>query len=194
MCAISCGRSPSWRGRPPGPSSCSSSATPELGAIRQLATELGIADRVLCVGRRPPATLRHYYSAGDVTVTTPWYEPYGLTPLEAMACGRPVIGAQVGGIAFTILDGETGFLVPPNDPTALAARLRCLLDRPALRGEFGAAARRRVEREFTWALTAARTAELLAGCAVSRPPGLEGRAGPLPAGARYLAESTTLDG
>lgn len=138
--------------------------TPEIGAIRQLATELGVADRVLCVGMRQPAVLRYYYGAGDVTVTTPWYEPFGLTPLEAMACGCPVIGAQVGGIAFTVLDGSTGFLVPPRNPDALAARLRCLLDRPALRDEFGAAARRRVEREFTWTLTANRTADLLAGC------------------------------
>ena len=165
-------------------------ATPEIGAIQQLAAELGIADRVLCVGRRPVATLRDYYGAGDVAVTTPWYEPYGLTPLEAMACGRPVVGAQVGGIAFTVLDGETGFLVPPRDPAALAARLRCLLDRPALCDELGAAGRRRVEREFTWALTAERTVEVIAGCADARPgAGRAGRERPVPARSRYLGES-----
>lgn len=151
-------------------------ATPEIGAIRQLAAELGVADRVLCVGMRQPAVLRYYYGAGDVAVTTPWYEPFGLTPLEAMACGCPVIGAQVGGVAFTVLDGLTGFLVPPRDPDALAARLRCLLDRPALRDEFGAAARQRVEREFTWTLTAGRTAELIAGCIpCARRPGSDRR-------------------
>ena len=138
--------------------------TSEIGVIQQLAAELGVADRVLCVGMRQPAALRYYYGAGDVAVTTPWYEPFGLTPLEAMACGCPVIGAQVGGIAYTVLDGLTGFLVPPRNPDALAARLRCLLDRPALRDQFGAAARQRVEREFTWTLTASRTASLLADC------------------------------
>ena len=139
-------------------------ATPEIGAVRQLAAELGVADRVICVGMRQASELRHYYGAGDVAVTTPWYEPFGLTPLEAMACGRPVIGAQVGGIASTVLDGVTGFLVPPRDPAALAARLCCLRDRPRLSDALGAAARRHVERDFTWATTAGRTAALLADC------------------------------
>jgi len=86
-------------------------ATPEIGELQKLAAELGIADRVRFIGSRPPNELRYYYSAGDVAVTTPWYEPFGLTPLEAMACGRPVIGSAVGGITYTIKDGETGFLV-----------------------------------------------------------------------------------
>lgn len=166
-------------------------ATPEIGAIRQLAAALGVADRVICVGMRQPSALRHYYGAGDVAVTTPWYEPFGLTPLEAMSCGRPVIGAQVGGIASTVLDGATGFLVPPREPEALAARLRCLRDRPALRDDLGAAARERVEQEFTWALTAGRTADLIAACARECPrPGVPGHPSPLDAGRRWLPSAT----
>lgn len=154
-------------------------ATPEIGVIRRLAAELGVADRVFCVGMRQHEALRHYYAAGDVAVTTPWYEPFGLTPLEAMACGRPVIGAQVGGIAFTILDGATGFLVPPRDPGMLAARLRCLHDRPALRDEFGVAARRRVEQEFSWTVAAGRTADLIeAGIAGFARRGVAGQERP----------------
>ena len=98
--------------------------------------------------------------AGDVAVTTPWYEPGGLTPLEAMACGRPVIGSAVGGITYTIADGVTGALVPPRDPAALAAQFAVLLGDPALRQRMGHAALRRVEREFTWPLVAKRTAAL----------------------------------
>jgi len=135
-------------------------ATPEIGALQRLAAELGVADRVIFTGQRQPSELRDYYGAGDVAVTTPWYEPYGLTPLEAMACGRPVIGAAVGGITFTVLDGVTGFLVPPRDPAALAARLAQVLTQPALAARLGRAARARMEREFTWPIAALRTAAL----------------------------------
>jgi D-inositol-3-phosphate glycosyltransferase len=135
-------------------------ATPEIGALQALAAELGIADRLHFTGQRQPDVLRCYYSAGDVVVTTPWYEPYGLTPLEAMACGRPVIGSAVGGITFTVADGETGFLVPPRDPEALAARLYQVLTNPPLRVQMGRAARQRVKQEFTWPTVAQRTAAL----------------------------------
>jgi D-inositol-3-phosphate glycosyltransferase len=135
-------------------------ATPEIGELQKLAMELGVLDRVRFVGRRQPGELRYYYCAGDVAVTTPWYEPFGLTPLEAMACGRPVIGSAVGGITFTIKDGETGLLVPPRNPEALAASLQQLFDQPALRAQMGLAARKRVEREFTWSIVAMCTGAL----------------------------------
>jgi glycosyltransferase involved in cell wall biosynthesis len=136
------------------------SATPEIGALQRLAAELGVAEHVRFVGKRQPDELRYYYAAGDVAVTTPWYEPFGLTPLEGMACGVPVVGSDVGGISFTISHGETGYLVPPRDPAALAQRLRMLLTDATLRSRMGRAARARVEREFTWPIVAARTAAL----------------------------------
>src|SRR5690606_17841483 len=95
--------------------------------------------------------LRLLYGACDVFVTTPWYEPFGITPVEAMACGRPVIGARVGGIAHTVSNGRTGYLVPPCDPDALAARLAQLHADPALCRRMGAAARQRARRFYTWA-------------------------------------------
>ena len=135
-------------------------ATPEIGELQRLATELGIAEHVRFVGKRQANELHYYYSAGDVTVTTPWYEPFGLTPLEAMACGRPVIGSAVGGLTFTIKDGETGLLVPPRNPAALATSLQQLLSSPQVCTKMGLAARKRVEREFTWSIVAMRTAAL----------------------------------
>jgi D-inositol-3-phosphate glycosyltransferase len=135
-------------------------ATPEIGVLRQLAAELGIDKHMSFMGKRQQDQLRYYYSASNVAVTTPWYEPFGLTPLEGMACGRPVIGSAVGGITFTIKDGVTGFLVPPRDPAALAERLYCLLVEPGLSKRMGAAARARVEQEFTWQTVAMRTAAL----------------------------------
>jgi D-inositol-3-phosphate glycosyltransferase len=134
--------------------------TPEIGELQRLAERLGIVGHVTFTGKRQPEELRYYYSAGDVAVTTPWYEPFGLTPLEAMACGRPVVGSAVGGISFTVDDGVTGFLVPPRDPDALAERLRRLLAQPELRRRMGLAARRRVEDHFTWPVVAERTADL----------------------------------
>ena len=134
--------------------------TPEVGELQKLAAELGVLDRVHFTGKRQPEALRDYYSAADVAVTTPWYEPFGLTPLEAMACGRPVIGSAVGGITYTIQDGKTGFLVPPRDPEALAARLQHLLSQPDLCRRMGLAARRRVEKEFSWPIVAMRTGAL----------------------------------
>lgn len=135
-------------------------ATSEIGELQKLARELGVSDHVRFTGKRQPELLRYYYSAADVAVTTPWYEPFGLTPLEAMACSRPVIGSAVGGITFTIKDGETGLLVPPRDPEALAASLRRLLDQPGLSRRMGLAARKRVEREFSWPIVAMRTGAL----------------------------------
>jgi D-inositol-3-phosphate glycosyltransferase len=135
-------------------------ATPEIGVLRALATELGVLDQVRFAGCRQPDELHLWYSAADVAVTTPWYEPFGLTPLEAMACGVPVIGSRVGGIAFTIADGETGFLVPPRDPEALSARLSEILRDPARRMRMGQAGRARVLGSFTWRQVAMRTAAL----------------------------------
>jgi D-inositol-3-phosphate glycosyltransferase len=135
-------------------------ATPEIGALQQLAAELGVLDRVRFVGKRQHDELYEFYSAGDVVVTTPWYEPFGLTPLEGMACGRPVIGSAVGGISFTVEHGVTGFLVPPRDPEALARHLLRLFSDPDLCARMGRAARKRVERGFTWRTVAERTAAL----------------------------------
>jgi phosphoheptose isomerase len=127
------------------------SLTPELGRLMTLARRLGIDDRVSFVGRRGRADLRTYYSAADVFVTTPWYEPFGITPVEAMACGTPVVGADVGGIRFSVMDGETGFLVPPRDPDAVAERIARIVGDPVLHERLSRQAVARAERLFTWA-------------------------------------------
>lgn len=126
-------------------------ATPEIGRLQDVASAEGVAERVVFTGRRGRDTLRLFYSAADVFVTTPWYEPFGITPVEAMACGAPVIGADVGGIRSTVVDGHTGFLVPPKAPAALAARLAQLAANPALARKLGEAGRRRAQAHFTWA-------------------------------------------
>jgi len=125
-------------------------ATPEIERLARLALDLGVADEVDFVGRRSRDALSIYYSAADVFVTTPWYEPFGITPLEAMACATPVVGAAVGGIPFTIEDERTGFLVPPHDPQALARCLARLHGDPALARRIAQSGYARVKRAFTW--------------------------------------------
>ena len=124
--------------------------TPEIARLRTVAREAGVADIVHFTGRRRREELRQYYNAADVFVTTPWYEPFGITPLEAMACGTPVIGSSVGGIQETVVDGVTGLLVPPRDPTALAAALQQLAEAPEYARALGRAGMARVRRFYSW--------------------------------------------
>lgn len=125
-------------------------ATPEIGRLRALAKECGVESQVTFIGHRQGTALRDHYVAADVFVSTPWYEPFGITPLEAMACARPVIGSAVGGIKYSVVDEVTGYLVPPKDPAALARRLEHLHDNPALARALGRAGARRVRECFTW--------------------------------------------
>lgn len=141
-------------------------ATPELVRLRDIARDEGVLDFVDFTGRKARHQLRRYYCAADVFVTTPWYEPFGITPVEAMACSRPVVGADTGGIRYTVVDGETGFLVPPREPAQLAAKLDVLARDPALAARMGAAGLRRARKLFTWdsvGMQLARTFEELAG-------------------------------
>jgi D-inositol-3-phosphate glycosyltransferase len=134
--------------------------TPEIGRLQKIAAEENVGDRVLFVGRKGRDELKYYYSAADVFVTTPWYEPFGITPLEAMACGTPVIGANVGGIKYSVRDGHTGYLVPPNDADALGERLAHLVQRPQLLQRFSQQAVERVNRSFTWKRVSAQIEEV----------------------------------
>ena len=118
--------------------------------MRAVAAEAGVADRVTFTGRRSRDLLKLYYSAADVLVATPWYESFGMTSVEAMACGTPVVGARVGGIKYSVLDGRTGFLVPPNDPVALADRLNEICCSPRLAERFSSVAVRRAYGLFRW--------------------------------------------
>jgi len=132
---------------------------PEITRLQALAEAEGVSHRVTFAGRKNRDMLRYYYAAADIFITTPWYEPFGITPLEAMACGTPVIGAAVGGIKYSVLDGKTGFLVPPHAPDVLAMRISTLLASPNTLQKMGQNAVRRMNAGFTWA----RVSEMMAG-------------------------------
>lgn len=146
-------------------------ATPEIGRLRGIARKCGIEARVKFVGRRDRGELRQFYSAANVFVTTPWYEPFGITPLEAMACSTPVIGADVGGIRHSVRHGETGWLVPPRDPDALADRLAAVHADPERARAMGEAGRARARTYFTWRQIALELEDVYAQLAGNRAQG-----------------------
>lgn len=123
---------------------------PEARRLLELAGTLGVADRVALTGQidrsRMPALLR----SADLVACVPWYEPFGMVPLEAMACGLPVVASAVGGLTDTVVDGVTGIHVPPRRPQALGATLRGLLADPIWRCGLGVAGRDRAVSRFSW--------------------------------------------
>jgi len=135
-------------------------ACPEIARLQKIARAEGVEDKVTFVGRKNREMLKYYYNAADIFISTPWYEPFGITPLESMACGTPVIGANVGGIKYSVVDGETGFLVPPNDPDALAEKVNLLISNPDLQQQMKKAAIQRVKENFTWQKVAVLVADL----------------------------------
>ncbi|MEV0158399.1 glycosyltransferase [Micromonospora sp. NPDC050686] len=118
--------------------------------LRAAAESCGVADRVKLVGGVPREEMGRWYRSADVLVAAPWYEPFGLTPLEAMACGVPVVGTNVGGIADTVVDGLTGDLVPPRDPRTLGVALRRLLADKVRRFAYATAALDRIRSRYSW--------------------------------------------
>jgi D-inositol-3-phosphate glycosyltransferase len=121
----------------------------EMQRLQGLCSQLGLNDIVLFLGKRAQTTLPYYYSAAEVVVMPSFYESFGMVALEAMACGTPVIASQVGGLAFLVQDGETGYFVPAQDPDALAAKLRLLFVDHNLRAQFGRTAAE-YAKGFSW--------------------------------------------
>lgn len=127
----------------------------EARRLRQLAREVGVADRVCFLGAVARGDMADLLRAADVVACCPWYEPFGMVALEAMACGVPVLATAVGGLAETVVDGVTGIHVTPRQPASIAAGLRRLLD-DTLRRDLGRAGAERARR-YSWDHVAAQT-------------------------------------
>ena len=104
---------------------------PEARRLLRLAEAHGVAERVELRGQLRRHELPPLLRSADAVVCVPWYEPFGIVPLEAMACARPVVASAVGGLVDTVVDGVTGVHVPPRDVGRLAEALRDLLGDPA---------------------------------------------------------------
>lgn len=128
----------------------------EYERIVHLVHELGLGGQVTFLGRQAPQRLALVYAAADLCVVPSHYEPFGLVAIEAMGCGTPVVASRVGGLQYTVEDGETGLLVPPRDPEALAEACSSLLSDPVRLERMGRRSHERVRRHFTWEAVAER--------------------------------------
>lgn len=140
-----------------GPDARALGGDPEALRTQRIAAELGVADRVVLRGRVARDEVPPLLRSADAVVCCPWYEPFGIVPVEAMACGVPVVGSAVGGLLDTVVDGVTGFLVPPRDPHAIREALARLLGDARLRARLGAAGAVRAHLGYGWDRVAAAT-------------------------------------
>jgi glycosyltransferase involved in cell wall biosynthesis len=140
-----------------GPPVESLDADPEVRRLRAIAAELGVADRLCFTGSVARADVPAWVRSADVVLAVPWYEPFGITPLEAMACGRPVVATAVGGLVDSVADGVTGDLVPPRDPERLGEVLAALLADDERRAAYGAAGVKRARARYRWSRVVADT-------------------------------------
>jgi D-inositol-3-phosphate glycosyltransferase len=128
-------------------------------ALMELANEVGIEDRITFLDAIHHADLPLYYNAADVCIVPSYYESFGLVALEAMSCGLPVVASRVGGLKDTVIDGQTGYLVPWRCDESFAERLGVLLGDETLRRKMGREARAAAER-FRWSEVAARVEDV----------------------------------
>lgn len=130
---------------------------PEVRRLRALCRACGVGDRVRFTGGVPSERVPALLRAADVVLCPADYEPFGIVPLEAMACGTPVVATAVGGQLDTVVDHTSGRLVPPGDPRELAHAVAELLADPEHRAACGAAGRRRVLARYGWDTVATAT-------------------------------------
>ena len=121
-----------------------------------------VADRVDFLARCRAGRCRPCSGRPTSSCACPWYEPFGIVPLEAMGCGVPVVASAVGGLVDTVVDGLTGRFVPPRDAASASAVIEELLRRPHLLREMGMEGTRRVRRRYSWTRVAGDTAEVYA--------------------------------
>jgi glycosyltransferase involved in cell wall biosynthesis len=135
---------------------------PEARRLEALASSCGVRDRVELRGRIDRSAVPALLRSADVVVCAPWYEPFGLVALEAMACGVPVVTTAVGGLVDSVIDGVTGVHVPPRDVDALAAALNSLLADSERRRALGRAGAHRAHSRYDWHTIARETARAYA--------------------------------
>lgn len=125
----------------------------EMERIKALRRELDLEGMVTLLGKQGQDDLPDYYAAADAVIMPSHYESFGMVALEAMACGTPVIASEVGGLAFLVKDGETGYTVPDRDPELLADKICTLITDPLLRARMGEQAAQ-YARGYSWQIIA----------------------------------------
>jgi D-inositol-3-phosphate glycosyltransferase len=110
------------------PSASREEMTVEMARLQAMCDDLAMGQTVVFLGKRDQDKLPYYYSAAEVLVMPSHYESFGMVALEAMACGTPVIASEVGGLAYLVRDGETGFTIPDQEPEMLCDKISWLLN------------------------------------------------------------------
>jgi len=131
----------------------------EMTRLQAMREQYGLTDLIAFIGKRSQDTLPYYYSAAVAVVIPSHYESFGMVALEAMACGTPVVASHVGGLAFLVQDGVTGYTVPVDEPQALADRLITLLQNQDLRARMGSQAAS-FAKQYGWENISARILQL----------------------------------
>jgi glycosyltransferase involved in cell wall biosynthesis len=129
---------------------------PEARRLRQVAASVGMTDRLRLVGRVPREEVPRWYREADLITSASWYDSFGITAVEGMAAGVPVVATEVGGFPDTVVDGLTGRLVPPHQPNVLGHAIRTVLTDPIRRVEYAAAGLDRVRQVYSWDRVAGR--------------------------------------
>jgi glycosyltransferase involved in cell wall biosynthesis len=133
-----------------GPAAEGLDVDPEARRLRALAERLGVGDRLVLRGRVSREDMPALLRSADAVLCVPWYEPFGIVPLEAMACGVPVVASAVGGQIDSIVHGVTGVHVRPRDPADLARALNALLADPQRIAALGSAGASRARARYGW--------------------------------------------
>ena len=128
--------------------------------IEQLIQEAELAEQTVFAGQIGHSLLPLYYTAADVCAIPSHYEPFGLVAIEAMACGTPVVASDVGGLSFTVVPDETGLLVPPQNPGALAQAIERVLTDELWARKLRRQAPIRVQQNFSWSGVAVHLSDL----------------------------------
>lgn len=139
-----------------GPAKRELKTDPQARALRSVAVRAGVGDRVRLVGRVPREEMPGWYRGADLITSASWYDSFGITAVEGMAAGVPVVATEVGGFPDTVVDGLTGRLVPPHQPNALGHAMRSVLADPIRRVEYAAAGLDRVRQVYSWDRVATR--------------------------------------
>ena len=140
--------------------------TAEMTRLQKLCDDLAVGQTVVFLGKRDQDRLPYYYSAAEVLVMPSHYESFGMVALEAMACGTPVIASEVGGLAYLVRDGETGFTIPDQEPEELCEKISWLLNDAQLHATMS---QRAVEyaQDYAWEKIAKQIVEVYEGLVLS---------------------------
>ena len=139
----------------------------EMARLQKLCDDLSVGQTVVFLGKRDQDKLPYYYSAAELVVMPSHYESFGMVALEAMACGTPVIASEVGGLAYLVRDGETGFTIPDQEPEMLCEKISWLLNDNDLHARMS---QRAVEyaQDYAWEKIAKQIADVYKGLVRSR--------------------------